>query len=352
MPFRSATCSRGHGTARLAAMAEPRRQLLVRGLFRVWSHVYNRPVFQWTLYSRVHRRLFRQAGGIAPESILDVGCGTGELLVAARERWQSARLTGVDLSPAMLARARAKDFGRPVELVEASVYDLPFEPGSFDSGLQHDLVPLLPGRRARVRRDVARARTRRHLAPGEPDDRAARARTRDGLEIHQRARRRVPRAGGAGEAAPRGRSRGRRQPLHPARRLAVPQREALAGVALGRVLCSPRCARSPSAGSCSPCSSAGCGPREKAAHPDGAGPVRYAPARGGSPASPTRQCSSHPNRTLPSTSRSTRSDSVASCRATCRSCSPRRETRTWARRARRATWCVAAGSISACAAGL
>ncbi len=107
-------------------------QLLVRGLFRIWSHVYDRPVFQWTLYSRIHRRLLEKTEGLAPRRILDIGCGTGELLVAAARRWPEATLAGVDLSPAMLARAKAKDFGRNVELREGSVYDLPFEPGSFD----------------------------------------------------------------------------------------------------------------------------------------------------------------------------------------------------------------------------
>jgi ubiquinone/menaquinone biosynthesis C-methylase UbiE len=113
-------------------MTEPPSQLLVRGLFRVWSHVYDRPVFQWTLYSRVHRRLFAKAERLAPARILDVGCGTGELLVAAARRWPGAALFGVDLSPAMLAKARGKNFGRAVELGQGSVYELPFEAGAFD----------------------------------------------------------------------------------------------------------------------------------------------------------------------------------------------------------------------------
>ncbi len=113
-------------------MAETPSQLLVRGLFRIWSHVYDRPVFQWTIYSRVHRRLFWEAEGLAPERILDVGCGTGELLVAAARHWPDAALSGVDLSPSMLARARGKDFGRTVQLEEGSVYELPFDDGAFD----------------------------------------------------------------------------------------------------------------------------------------------------------------------------------------------------------------------------
>src|SRR5258708_25632611 len=41
-------------------------------------------------------------------SFVDLGCGTGELLLALRARHPDWRLAGVDASPAMLAVARAK----------------------------------------------------------------------------------------------------------------------------------------------------------------------------------------------------------------------------------------------------
>lgn len=43
----------------------------------------------------------------APASILDLGCGAGNVTKVLAERWPGARITGVDFSPAMLARARA-----------------------------------------------------------------------------------------------------------------------------------------------------------------------------------------------------------------------------------------------------
>lgn len=62
-------------------------------------------------------------------SVLDVATGTG--LVAAALLDRGFRVTGVDQSPEMLARARAR-FGERVELVESSAESLPFPDASFD----------------------------------------------------------------------------------------------------------------------------------------------------------------------------------------------------------------------------
>ena len=61
--------------------------------------------------------------------VLDVATGTGLVATALLDR--GYRVTGVDQSPGMLARARER-FGGRVELVEASAGELPFPDGSFD----------------------------------------------------------------------------------------------------------------------------------------------------------------------------------------------------------------------------
>jgi 2-polyprenyl-3-methyl-5-hydroxy-6-metoxy-1,4-benzoquinol methylase len=71
----------------------------------------------WDWYARTNgARLITLLGerGVAPgSSILDAGCGTGSLsLMLAAEGF---RVTGVDLSPEMIARARAKDVGCAVD---------------------------------------------------------------------------------------------------------------------------------------------------------------------------------------------------------------------------------------------
>lgn len=85
-------------------------------------------------------RRFREGlidlGAVRPgEAVLDVGCGTGTLLMAAADRVGSAGvLRGVEPSPEMLARARAKAEDRhpDLEFTQASADALPFPDGSFD----------------------------------------------------------------------------------------------------------------------------------------------------------------------------------------------------------------------------
>lgn len=61
--------------------------------------------------------------------VLDVATGTG--LVAEALLGRGFQVTGLDQSPEMLARARAR-LGRRIELVEAPAEELPFPDASFD----------------------------------------------------------------------------------------------------------------------------------------------------------------------------------------------------------------------------
>ncbi len=83
---------------------------------------------------RVQERMAEQVG--AGERVLDLGCGTGSL--ALRLAGRAARVTGIDISPAMLDVAREKveaaGLEDRVELREMSAIDLneAFAEGSFD----------------------------------------------------------------------------------------------------------------------------------------------------------------------------------------------------------------------------
>ena len=73
---------------------------------------------------------------VEPElAILDVGCGTGDDAreIAAR-LGPKGRVTGIDISPTMVAEARQRSLpvALPVEFVEGSALDLPFPDESFD----------------------------------------------------------------------------------------------------------------------------------------------------------------------------------------------------------------------------
>ena len=71
----------------------------------------------------------RRAAGRAPGKVLDVGMGTGRLCAELDRRgWQ---VSGVDLSPAMVAAARRRLPDIADRLVEGAIEQLPFpEPSS------------------------------------------------------------------------------------------------------------------------------------------------------------------------------------------------------------------------------
>ncbi|MFZ5813819.1 MAG: class I SAM-dependent methyltransferase [Bacillota bacterium] len=68
-------------------------------------------------------------------AILDVGCGTGLNLVEAARRYGPARLlAGIDISPGMVAVARAKmaALGLPAQIIEGDAERLPYPSHQFD----------------------------------------------------------------------------------------------------------------------------------------------------------------------------------------------------------------------------
>jgi len=64
------------------------------------------------------------------QTILDAGCGTGYGLQFLKKRYPSAKLTGLDLAPAMLQVAQQQLCD--IEFVQGDIECLPFESDSFD----------------------------------------------------------------------------------------------------------------------------------------------------------------------------------------------------------------------------
>ena len=81
--------------------------------------------------------LLEQLAQIPHGSVLDVGCGTGELLREVGLRFPETARTGLDLSANMLAVAREK-LGGAVELVQGDAERLPFADGRFEVLLCND----------------------------------------------------------------------------------------------------------------------------------------------------------------------------------------------------------------------
>lgn len=82
-----------------------------------------------------------------PPRLVEVGIGTGRMAVPLAER--GVRVTGLDVSPAMLAKLRAKRGDIDVMLAEAS--RPPLRDASFDAALFSHILHLVPDADATVR---------------------------------------------------------------------------------------------------------------------------------------------------------------------------------------------------------
>jgi arsenite methyltransferase len=86
------------------------------------------------------------------ERVLDVGSGAGtDALVAAQMVGASGRVTGIDMTPEMVKRARhsAEAMGAAnIEFVEGEVETLPFPDESFDVVISNGVIDLVPDKDA------------------------------------------------------------------------------------------------------------------------------------------------------------------------------------------------------------
>jgi arsenite methyltransferase len=84
--------------------------------------------------------------------VLDLGCGAGtDLLIAAQMTGPTGRVIGVDMTPAMLDRARdsAQEMGlENVELHESLIESLPLEDASVDIVISNGVIDLVPDKEA------------------------------------------------------------------------------------------------------------------------------------------------------------------------------------------------------------
>ena len=95
----------------------------------------------------------------ADEQIVDLGCGTGAYTASLAA--QGCRVTGVDISPRMLALAAAKVRpGQEVRLLCADLAHLPLPANHFDAGLMQVTLEFVEDPRAVLREAV------RVLKPG------------------------------------------------------------------------------------------------------------------------------------------------------------------------------------------
>ena len=105
-----------------------------------------------TITSKWAEDLIKRTSPKAGEAVLDVACGTGIVARLAAERMTRGRIVGLDLNSGMLAIARSiPRVGAPIEWIEGSVLDLPFDDGSFDLVLCQLGLQFFPDRPKAVR---------------------------------------------------------------------------------------------------------------------------------------------------------------------------------------------------------
>jgi arsenite methyltransferase len=126
---------------------------------RAWAEDLEYPS---ALLERVPDRAVESFAGVANpfslgtlepgERVLDLGCGAGtDTLVAAQMVAPDGHVTGVDMTPEMLEKARvaAGELGATnVDFVEGEIERLPFDDSVFDVVISNGVIDLVPDKDA------------------------------------------------------------------------------------------------------------------------------------------------------------------------------------------------------------
>lgn len=102
--------------------------------FNRWASEYDRHWMQRVIFEPVQRTVLKLAAEQVPTpaAILDVGCGTGQLLGLARNRFPGAELDGIDPAIDMVRQAQASNPAGTIRFQQATAEALPFLDASFD----------------------------------------------------------------------------------------------------------------------------------------------------------------------------------------------------------------------------
>ncbi|WP_241963600.1 class I SAM-dependent methyltransferase [Gordonibacter sp. 28C] len=92
---------------------------------------------------RLYPHVVKEVAAHSPRRVLDLGCGTGALAELVLKALPGCELAGVDLSDAMLARARER-LGERARLLEGDSEHLPFPDGFFDAVYCNDSFHHFP----------------------------------------------------------------------------------------------------------------------------------------------------------------------------------------------------------------
>lgn len=114
--------------------------------------------------NRARQELIEQANIQSNQRVLDIGCGTGTLVVLLKRKYATAQIVGLDPDPKALRRAekKVKRAGVAVQLDQGFADELPYEGDTFDRVLSSFMFHHLEERdREKMLREVLRV-----LKPG------------------------------------------------------------------------------------------------------------------------------------------------------------------------------------------
>ncbi|MFI7432628.1 class I SAM-dependent methyltransferase [Micromonospora haikouensis] len=140
------------------------RQPYLPAMGKQWLLPLYDPFSRLAGVGRIHGQLLDRANLCRGQRILEIGCGTGNLLLALGSRHPAADALGIDPDPAALRRARRKAARRdlPIRYEHGYAGELPLPDDSFDRVLSAFMLHhLAEDERARALREVGRV-----LRPG------------------------------------------------------------------------------------------------------------------------------------------------------------------------------------------
>ena len=95
------------------------------------------------LAARLREQMLERLGLIAfvPDTVLDLGCGTGHGAIALARRWPKARVIALDFAPGMLRETERHDEAGRCERLCADAFDVPLPDASVDLAFSNLLLP-------------------------------------------------------------------------------------------------------------------------------------------------------------------------------------------------------------------
>jgi ubiquinone/menaquinone biosynthesis C-methylase UbiE len=144
-------------------LTESRKEFLPAAGRDVFLPLYD-PLVSLMGGDRARQELIKQSSIQPNQRVLDIGCGTGTLVVLLKRKYATAHIVGLDPDPKALRRAKKKvrRAGVTVQLDQGFADELPYEKSTFDRVLSSFMFHHLEDQdREKMLREVLRV-----LRPG------------------------------------------------------------------------------------------------------------------------------------------------------------------------------------------